>query len=203
MGTYGSAPISTLSPHLMMKPLSPLAAAAALVLLSASPVSSQARAVLVPQVGAIVNWAEGTDASAMASLTAELPLGGGVSLTAEATTALFDYASWACPSLPEAVCVIPAAIRQGAAVGVVAHPVRTRALSLYAGGSAGAARWTRNEEDGTAPMASLRAGMDVQVAGPFGIRAELVRRIVWAEVPGVSSLRADVFSLGARFALRR
>lgn len=178
-------------------------AAAALLLLSASPLSAQARAVLVPQVGAIVNWAEGTDASAMASLVAELPLGSAWSLTGEATTALGGEVLWACPSLPEAVCVIPAAIRQGAAAGVVAHPVRTRALSLYAGASAGAARWTWNEESGTAPMASLRAGMDVQIAGPFGIRAELVRRIVWAEVPNVSSLQADVFSLGARFALRR
>jgi hypothetical protein len=179
--------------------------AAALVLLTASPVAAQggARAVLVPQVGAVVNWAEGTDASAMASFTAELPLGGAWSLTAEATTALGKDLLWVCPSLPGALCVIPAAIRQGGAVGVVAQPIRTRALAVYAGVSAGAARWTRQEDADVAPMASLRAGMDVQVAGPFGIRAEVVRRIVWVDVPDVSTLRADVFSIGARFALPR
>ena len=157
-------------------------AAAALVLLASPPLAAQsgARTVLVPQVGAIVNAAQGTDASAMASLMAELPLGSGVSLTAEATTALGSEALWACPNLPGALCVIPGAIRQGAAAGVVVHPVQTRALSMYLGASGGAAWWTRNEESGSAPMASLRAGMDVQVAGPLGVRAELVRRIVWA-----------------------
>lgn len=181
--------------------------AAALLLLSAPNLFAQrapaARVVLVPQVGAIVNWSYGSDASAMASLVAEVPVHHAFSVTAEGTAALGKYANWACAALGDDVCIIPTAIRAGAAAGVVAHPVRLGRLVPYAGASYGFARWTQNQESGVAPMASLRAGLDLQIASAVGVRAELVRRIAWTSTPDAWPLHADVFSIGARVAIGR
>lgn len=178
---------------------------AAALLLAAKGLSAQAapRALLVPQIGAAVHHSDGADVTTMASLAAELPVGAGWSLMAEGTLAMGDYAMTACPFRPGEPCLIPAAIRSGAAAGVVVRPFRLGRLAPYAGVSAGVARWERNDDTGTAPLASLRAGVDVRVAGPFGVRADLVRRLAWTDTPRGSPLYADVLSLGASFAFRR
>lgn len=83
------------------------------------------------------------------------------------------------------------------------RPLRVGPLEPYAGVSGGVARWVRISERGVAPMAALRAGLDLRVAGPFGVRADIVRRVTWADTPDASPMHADVFSLGAWFAVRR
>jgi hypothetical protein len=188
----------------MHRPLVRTAIAAALLLV-ADGLEAQAtpRALLVPQIGAAIHHSDGADVTTMASLAAEVPVGAGWSLMAEGMTAMADYAITACPFRPGEPCLIRAAIRSGAAAGVVVRPFRLGRVEPYAGVSAGVARWERNDDMGTAPLASLRAGVDVRVAGPFGVRADLVRRLAWTDTPSGSPLYADVFSLGASFALQR
>jgi hypothetical protein len=189
----------------MHRPLVRSAFAAAALLLAADRLAAQAqpRALLVPQVGAAVHHSDGADLTTVASLAVELPVGRGWSLMAEGMTAMTDHAITACPFLPGSECLIPAAFRSGAAAGVMVRPFQLGRLAPYAGVSAGVARWARNDDAGTAPLASLRAGMDVRVAGPFGVRADLVRRVAWTDTPEGDPLYADVFSVGASYALRK
>lgn len=179
--------------------------AAAVLLLLADGLAAQStpRALLVPQVGAAVYSSDDTDVTTMGSLAVELPVGRGWSLMAEGMAALYDHILWACPAIPGEPCRIPTDIRAGAAAGVVVRPFGLGRLQPYAGVSAGVARWERNDDTGTAPLASLRAGVDLRVAGPFGVRVDLARRLAWTHTPGGDPLIADVFSVGASYALRR
>ncbi|HEX2209841.1 MAG TPA: hypothetical protein VHG93_19325 [Longimicrobium sp.] len=185
------------------------ALATALVLLSVNGIDAQTaapapvRAVLVPQVGATVNWSVGARESGMAALLAEIPVHPAWSATTEVTAALGEFAHGACRLVSEDECVLPVSLRTGVAAGFVAHPVRLGPLAPYAGASAGFAGWKGDYDSGIAPMASLRAGLDLQVFGPLGARAELVRRIAWSTTPDAWPLHADVFSVGARMAIRR
>jgi len=180
-----------------------VSAAAALLLLAdnlAAQTAPAPRILLVPQVGLAMNQSESPDLRSMASFMAEMPVSRRVSLMAEGTAALRARLLYVCIDSP---CSVPTEIRSGLAAGVVVRPFQLGRVTPYAGASTGVARWNRYEERGTAPLASLRAGVDVRIAGPFGVRADLVRRIVWAEDADVSPVRADVLSIGASFALRR
>jgi hypothetical protein len=178
---------------------------AATLLLLADGLAAQSagspRLLVVPQVGAAVHQSADAQVMTMASLAAEVPVGRGVSLMVEGTAALTDQMLEVC--LDTAVCAAPTGIRSGATAGVVVRPFQLGRVTPYAGVSGGVARWAREDLRGTAPLASLRAGVDVRVAGPFGVRADLVRRIVWADESDESPVRADVLSIGASFALRR
>lgn len=181
---------------------------AALVLLGASSLRAQtdpspARMILAPQVGGVVSHSAGTDEAAFASLTAEVPVSRMLSVAVEGTAMLGDVALRACPFHPGEPCRTGTELRSAAAAGVVARPVRLGPLVPYAGIAAGVARWARDEDRGTAPLAAVRAGLDLRIIGPFGVRADLVRRIAWADDPEASPLHMDVFSLGVSFALRR
>jgi hypothetical protein len=160
------------------------------------------RLLLVPQVGAPIQQSRGAQTGPMASLAAEVPVGRGVSLTAEGTAALGDYALTVCHQ-PELPCGALVQMRSGAAVGVTARPFQLGRVAPYVGVSGGVVRWAGDGLRGTAPLASLRAGVDVRVAGPFGVRADLVRRIFRADEADDSAVHADMLSLGASFALRR
>jgi len=181
-----------------------VSAAAALLLLANSLAAQTApapRILLVPQVGAAVHQSPSADVTTMASLAAEMPVWRSVSLTAEGITALREPLLHVC--IDDVLCSTPTGIRSGVAAGVLVRPFQLGPVSPYAGASGGVARWDRYEERGTAPLASLRAGVDVRVAGPFGVRGDLVRRIVWSEEADSSSIHADMLSIGASFALRR
>lgn len=181
-----------------------VSAAAALLLLVdglAAQTAAPPRILLVPQVGAAVHQSASADVTSMASLAAEMPVWRSVSLMAEGIAALREPLLHVC--MDDVLCSTPTGIRSGVAAGVIVRPFRLGPVSPYAGASGGVARWDRYEERGTAPLASLRAGVDVRIAGPFGVRADLVRRFVWADEADVSPVRADVLSIGASFALRR
>lgn len=181
-----------------------VSAAAALLLLAdglAAQSAAPPRILLVPQVGVAMNQSQSPDLRSMASFTAEMPVSRRVSLMAEWTAALRARLLYVCTL--DVPCSTPTEIRSGLAAGVVVRPFQLSRVTPYAGASTGVARWTRDGQRGTAPLASLRAGVDVRVAGPFGVRADLVRRIVWSEEADVSPVRADVLSIGASFALRR
>lgn len=161
------------------------------------------RVIVAPQVGAVVGHSRGAEANVLASLVAELPVGGGFSLAAEWTRPYGGYAIHACPALADFECEIGAELRSSGAVGVMVRPVRLGPLEPYAGASVGAARWAFNWDSGIAPMAVARAGVDLQIAGPVGVRADLVRRVAWTDTPNGSPMHTDMFSLGARIAFRR
>ena len=182
-----------------------IAAAAAVLLLSAGELEAQSgtRLILAPQVGGVVAHSEGAEADAFGSLVAEVQAGRRWSLSAEATTSMSRDVIRACPSLPEAVCRIGTDLRTAAAAGVVMRGPRLAVLEPYAGVSGGVARWSRVDERGYAPLAAARAGLDLRVVGPFGVRADFTRRMVWADTPEGSPLHTDVFSLGAWYAVRR
>ena len=188
----------------MHRPLVRSALAAALLLLPdglAAQAADPPRALLVPQVGAAVHQSRSSQMTSMASLAVELPVGHGVSLMAEGTAALTDHLLTVC--WDSAVCAAPTGIRSGATAGVVVRPFQLGRLAPYAGVSAGVARWARADFRGTGPLASLRAGVDARITGPFGVRADLVRRILWSDEADFSPVYADVLSVGASFALRR
>jgi hypothetical protein len=183
----------------------PVVPAAALLLLAeglAAQSAASPRLLAVPQLGAAIQQSRGAQMTAMASFAAEVPVGRGISLTAEGTTALGDYALTVCRQ-PELPCGALVQMRSGAAVGVMARPFQWGRVAPYAGVSGGLARWARADLRGTAPLASLRAGVDVRVAGPFGVRADLARRVFRADEADGSAVHADMLSLGASFALRR
>jgi hypothetical protein len=161
------------------------------------------RVVVAPQVGAVVSHSRGGEANVLAALVAEMPVGGGFSLSAEWTRPYGGYAIRACAPMPGFECEIGAELRSSGAVGVLVRPVRLGPLEPYAGISAGAARWAFNRESGIAPMAVARAGLDLQIAGPVGLRADLVRRVAWTDTPNGSPMHTDMLSLGARIAFRR
>lgn len=183
-------------------------ALAALVLALAAPLAAQTgspadtRLVVVPQFGVPVGASRGADFVARTAIVAELPITRGWSAMGEGMAAL-GHEHWACPAMPGFECIIPTSLRLGVSAGVVAYPGRVGPLAPFAGVSAGAARWTRNQESGVAPMATLRGGVDVQIAGPVGARVEFVRRMAWTGTRHGSPLHADALSIGARFALRR
>jgi hypothetical protein len=189
----------------MLRPLVRTASAAALLLLADGLAAQSAvpRLVLAPQIGGAIQQSRGVEMRAMASLVAEVPVGRGVSLMAEGTAALGDYALTVCFQARTDGCGPLLDMRSAAAAGAMARPIRLGPVAPYAGVSGGVARWARGDARGTAPLASMRAGVDVRVAGPFGVRADLVRRILWTDQADESPVRADVLSLGASFALRR
>lgn len=177
--------------------------AAVLLLLANGLVAQTAppRSLLVPQFGAVVRNSEGDAFTTMASLAGELAVGRRVAVMAEGTTALMDPAIIVCHDVTS-VCRATTGIRAGAAAGVVVRPFQLGRFSPYAGASAGVARWARDGFRGMSPLTSVRAGVDVRVAGPFGVRADLVRRTIWP-YEDERSVHADVFSLGAAYALRQ
>ena len=184
--------------------------AASVAAVAAQDVSAQTgddagtRVIVTPQVGAVVGHSRGGEVNAAATLVAEMPLGRGWSVAAEWMRPYGGYALRACPSLPDGgECVIGAELRSAGGVGVMVRPFRLGPLEPYAGVSAGAVRWAYNWDSGVSPMAALRAGVDLQVAGPFGLRADLVRRVAWTDTPNGSPLHTDMLSLGARIAFRR
>lgn len=162
----------------------------------------RARIIVAPQVGAVVSHSRGAQENAAATLVAEVPLGRGWSVAAEWMHPYGSYALQACPPFPGAGCVIGAELRSAGSVGVVVRPLRLGPLEPYAGVSTGIVRWAYNWDSGLAPMAALRTGIDLQVAGPFGLRAELVRRVAWTDSPNGSPLHTDMVSVGARIAFR-
>lgn len=139
----------------------------------------------------------------LAALVAEMSVGRGWSLAAEWTRPYGGYAIRVCPAVEGVECVIGAELRSTGAVGVMARPVRVGPLEPYAGVSVGAARWAYEWDSGVAPMAAARAGLDVRIAGPVGLRADFVRRVAWTDTPNGSPMHTDMLSLGMRFALRR
>jgi hypothetical protein len=160
------------------------------------------RIIVAPQLGVVVDHSASAERNVLASLSAEMPIGSAFSVAAEWTRPYGGYALHVCPAI-EGDCFIGAELRSSGAVGVTVRPVRLGPLEPYAGVSGGAARWARNSESGVAGMAAMRAGVDVAVAGPFGVRADLVRRWAWADTPGSTPLRTDMVSIGARYAFRR
>jgi hypothetical protein len=156
---------------------------------------------IAPQVGVVVDHSRNAERNVLASVVAEMPVARGWSVTAEWTRPYGGYAERVCAI--EGDCFIGAELRSSGAVGVMVRPVRLGPLQPYAGVSGGAARWARNSESGVARMALMRAGLDVTVAGPLGLRADLVRRWAWAETPGTTPLHTDMISIGARYAFRR
>lgn len=178
--------------------LSALAAQGAIAQAGAAPWS---RIIVTPQVGVVVDHSASAERNVLASLTAEMPISSVFSVATEWTRPYGGYAQYVCAI--EGDCFIGAELRSSGAVGVTVRPVRLGPLEPYAGVSGGAARWARNSESGVAGMAAMRAGVDVAVAGPFGVRADLVRRWAWADTPGSMPLRTDMISIGARYAFRR
>jgi hypothetical protein len=183
-------------------------AAAAALLLSVHGLAAQTaasagrRVVLVPQLG-VVNWSREANDPVMASLAAELPIGSVWSLTAEGTTALDEHLMSMCPNRSGDECIIPTTLRGGVSAGVQVQPVSLWRLAPYVGVSAGFARWMRQDDSGLAPLASVRAGLDLRIVERLGVRANLVRRFAWTETPHGSPLHADVFSIGASVAIGR
>ena len=161
------------------------------------------RAIVTPQIGAVVNHSRGGELNVLASLVAEMPVGRGVSLAAEWTRPYGGYALRVCPGFEASECYVGAELRSSVAAGVMVRPGRLGPLEPYAGVSAGAARWAYEFDSNIAPMAVARAGLDVQIAGPVGLRADLVRRVAWTGTPNGSPMHADMVSLGARIAFRR
>lgn len=188
--------------------LRPTTALAGLLLASTPPLAAQAgspgpsRVLLVPQLGVPVGGNQGSSFVPSAAIVAELPLTRRWSLSVEGMAALGEE-SWVCLHQPGDPCNIPTSLRFGLSAGIVAQPGRVGPLAPFAGVSAGAVRWRRSSESGDAPMASLRAGLDVQIAGSVGARLEFVRRIAWTGTRHGSPLHANAVSVGARFALRR
>lgn len=184
-----------------------MCAAAALALLAAPALHAQAtipttpRIILTPHAGLVVGHSQGAAEAAFATVTAEMPLGGGWSATAEGMGNLSKYAIRVCAVQANEGCRMPTDMRWAGSVGVTARPFTLGPISPYAGVSGGAARWEQNGVFGTGPMAVARAGVDVRVAGPVGVRADVARRYVW--VDGADDFRADVFSLGASFSVGR
>jgi hypothetical protein len=163
--------------------------------------TARPRIVLAPQVGAVVSHSRGGEVSASAGLVAEVPVGRGWSVAGEWSRPYGAYAIPVC-NVTQGPCVIGTELRVSGSLGVMVRPFDLGRLEPYAGVSAGAVRWSRPDESGVSPMASLRAGVDLQIAGPFGLRADLVRRVAWTDTPNGSPLHADMLSLGARIAFR-
>lgn len=178
---------------------------AAALLLLADGLAAQSvlpRAMVVPQIGATFHQSRSSDVTIIASLAAEVPVARGVSVMAEGMMSTTDYLLRVCfDSL--SVCSAPTGLRSGVTAGLLARPFRLGRVAPYAGVSGGVARWARGQTNGNAPLASLRAGVDVQVAGPVGVRADLSRRLLWSDQADYSPVYADVLSLGASFSLRR
>lgn len=180
-----------------------LAVAAAAAQGASAQDAPRTRVIVAPQVGAVVSHSRGAEVNILASIVAEMPVGGGWPLAAEWTRPYAGYALRACPSLPDFECEIGAELRSSGAVGVMVRPVRVGPLEPYAGVSVGVARWAYDRDSGIAPMATARAGLDLQIAGPVGLRADLVRRVAWTDTPNGSPMHTDMLSLGARIAFRR
>ncbi len=186
----------------MLRALVRSASAAAFLLLAQGLAAQSApRVLVVPQVGTAVRSSFEMEQANMASLMAELRLNRFLSLTAEGTAALGDPARHWCSGT--ASCFVPATIRSGAAAGVVVRPFQLGPVAPYAGGSLGVARWEQAEWGGNAPLATLRAGVDVRIAGPFGVRADVARRTFWSDEVSDMPSYTDVLSFGASFALGR
>lgn len=185
---------------LLVASLSAVASSAALAQTEGAPWS---RIILAPQVGAVVDHSRGAEVNVLASVVGEMPVGRGISVAAEWTRPYGGYAIRVCPSLPSHECFVGAELRSSGSLGVMVRPVRLGSLEPYAGISAGAVRWAYEYESGVAPMATARAGLDVHVIGPVGLRGDLVRRWAWTETPGASPIHTDMFSIGARVAIRR
>jgi hypothetical protein len=162
----------------------------------------RSRIIVAPQLGLVVDHSASAERNVLASLTAEVPIGSAFSVTAEWTRPYGGYVEYGCRAI-EGDCFTGAELRSSGAVGLTVRPMRLGPLEPYAGVSGGAARWARNSESGVAGMAVMRAGLDVAVAGPFGVRADVVRRWAWADTPGSMPLRTDMVSIGARYAFRR
>jgi hypothetical protein len=174
--------------------------AALLLLAEGLAAQSTPRVLLVPQVGAAVRNSFSMDQGSMASVMAEWRLLRFFSLTAEGTAALGDPVRRRCSDV--ASCFDPATIRTGAAAGVVVRPFQLGPVAPYAGASLGVARWEQADWDGSAPLATFRAGVDVRIAGPFGVRADVARRTFWSEEVGDTPSYTDVVSVGTSFAVR-
>lgn len=185
---------------LLAASLSAFAASAALSQTEGAP---RTRVILAPQMGAVVDHSRGAELNVLASVVAEMPMGRGWSLAGEWTRPYGGYAMRACPSLPNHECFVGAELRSSGSLGVMVRPVRVGSFEPYAGVSAGAVRWAYEFESGVAPMASARAGLDMHVVGPVGLRGDLVRRWAWTETPGATPIHTDMISVGARFAFRR
>jgi hypothetical protein len=179
--------------------------AATALLLLADGLAAQGRPAvrLIPQAGTTIHHSRGVTAASMGALAVEVPVWRGVSLTAEGTAALRDHPPTIRCNDAIASCWSPMGIRSGYSAGVMVHPFRIGPVAPYAGVSAGRAQWVHDVWSGDAPMASYRAGLDVRVAGPLGVRADLARRVVWSDESGYSALRSDVLSVGASFSLGR
>lgn len=174
-------------------------AAAFLLLAQGLAAQSTPRVVVVPQVGAAVGSSFSMEKTSMATLTAEWRPSRFFALSAEGTMALGDPARRWC--LAASSCFVPATIRTGASAGVVVRPFQLGPVGPYAGASLGMARWEQDAWGGNAPMGTLRAGVDVRIAGPFGLRVDAARRTVWSEEIGDTPAYTDVVSLGTSFAL--
>ena len=161
------------------------------------------RLLVAPQVGGVVRTSTGGEVSALASVIAEAPVGSGLWLAAEWVRPYGGTAGRVCDFTEAGECIIGAEVRSAGGIGVTMRPVRLGPLEPYAGVSAGVARWVRNEEWAVGPMAAVRAGLDVRVIGPVAVRADVVRRAVWAQMKYGLPLHTDVLSLGARIAVRR
>jgi hypothetical protein len=161
------------------------------------------RLLVAPQVGGVVHTSTGGEVSALVSVTAEAPVGSGLWIAAEWVRPYGGTAGRACDFTETGECIIGAEVRSAGGLGVTMRPVRLGPFEPYAGVSAGVARWVRNDEWAVGPMAAVRAGLDVRVIGPVGLRADLVRRAVWAQMKYGLPLHTDVLSLGAHIAVRR
>ncbi|HYW11261.1 MAG TPA: hypothetical protein VE871_04870 [Longimicrobium sp.] len=175
-------------------------AAAFLLLAEGLAAQSAPRVLVVPQVGTAVRNSFSMDQASMASLMAEWRPSRFFSLTAEGTAALGDPVRQRCSGL--ASCFVPATIRSGASAGVVVRPFQLGPLAPYAGASLGMARWEQGPWRGNAPLTTLRAGVDVRIAGPFGVRADVARRSFRSEEVGDTPSYTDVVSVGTSFAVR-
>lgn len=188
----------------MIRSLVRTVSATAALLLTAGGLAAQSvpRVVLAPQVGAAVQQSRFAEVGPMASLAAEWRQSRLFALTVEGTAALDGHADAVC--YDTAICSAGTAIRAGLLGGVVIRPFRLGGIAPYVGGSAGVGRWKEGEAShGFAPLATLRAGVDAHVAGPFGVRADYARRALWNKADDHSTLHADVLSLGATFGLGR
>ncbi|HST60326.1 MAG TPA: hypothetical protein VLK84_16585 [Longimicrobium sp.] len=186
----------------MLRALVRSASASAFLLLAEGLAAQSApRVVVVPQVGTAVRNSFDMEQASMASLMAEWRPFRFLALTAEGTAALGDPKRHHCSGT--ASCFAPATIRSGATAGVVIRPFQLGPVAPYAGASLGVARWEQAEWGGNAPLATLRAGVDVRIAGPFGVRADVARRTVWSEEIGDTPAYTDVVSLGTSFAVGR
>lgn len=186
-------------------PVRSIVFAAAITAVCAQGLAAQAappRVILAPQVGAVVSHSRGGQVSAAAGLVAEVPVGRGWSVAGEWSRPYGAYAITVCHAAAFE-CTSGTQLRVSGSLGVMVRPFRVGRLEPYAGISGGAVRWEHVSVSGVSPMASLRAGLDLQVTGPFGLRADLVRRMAWTDAPNGSPVRADMLSLGARIAFRR